>query len=91
MTRFDVHADKFRNMQLRQIEHMKRQLEARETLQSHTNTRRKWLERQKNANFRNEYDRIRGELSRSALPHQSKVKLQNREKELERLFSRGNV
>jgi hypothetical protein len=49
------------------------------------------LERQKNANFRNEYDRIRGELSRSALPHQSKVKLQNREKELERLFSRGNV
>ncbi len=79
------------NMHLRQMEHVARQIDARETKVRHAATRAKWLERQKNANYRNEYDRIRGELSQSALPFQSKVKLQNRETELERLFSRGNV
>jgi hypothetical protein len=79
------------NMHLRQLEHTARQLDARETKARHVATRVKWLERQKNANYRNEYDRVRGELSQSTLPHHSKVKLQNREKELERLFSRGNT
>lgn len=83
--------DKILNMHLRQLEHMARQIDARETKAKHAATRVQWLQRQKNANYRNEYDRVRGELSQSALPFQVKEKLQRREKELEKLFSRGNV
>ena len=79
------------NMHLRQLEHVARQIDARETKARHVTTRVKWLERQKSANYKNECDRIRGELSQSTLPFKSKVKLQNREKELERLFSKGNI
>lgn len=91
MTRFELHADKFRNMQLRQVEHMKRHLEAREALQSHIDTRNKWMQRQKNANFRNEYDRIRGEMTRSTVHPHVKEKLKARAHELKNLFSQGNL
>lgn len=81
----------YSNMQLRQVEHMKRQLDARDAKQQNAATRHKWLERQKNANYRNEYDRIRGELSRTSLHHHTKEKLLKREGQLKRLFSEGNV
>ncbi len=73
-------------MRLRQLEHVVRQLDARETKARHVATRVKWLERQKNANYRNEYDRVRGELSQTVLSDHSKVKLQNRQKQLEQLY-----
>jgi hypothetical protein len=79
------------NMHLRQLEHAQRQIDARETKVKHNATRRQWLERQKNANYRNEYDRIRGELSHYRGSSANLVKLKNRVAELERLFSAGNV
>ena len=80
-------------LRLRQMEHLARQLEARETLVKSIHHRRKWLERQKIANYQNEYDRTRGDLSRmnTIVPHETVDRLQNRARHLYQLFSRGNV
>ncbi len=79
------------NMHLRQLEHAQRQIDARETKVKHNATRKQWMERQANANYRNERDRIQGELSHWRGKTTNKVKLQNRVRDLERLFSAGNV
>ncbi len=55
-------------LHLNQLEHLQKQIDARNTKTSHIETRRKWLERQTNNNYRNEYDRILGELSQTRLP-----------------------
>jgi hypothetical protein len=78
-------------MHLRQLEHAQRQIDARETKVKHNATRKQWMERQTSANYRNEYDRIMGELSHWRGSTANKVKLQNRVRDLERLFSAGNV
>lgn len=78
-------------MHLRQLEHLQRQLDARDTKTKSIMTRKNWLERQNNANYRNEYDRLRGELSHFRGPTTDKKKLQDRAAVLERLFSSGNV
>ena len=83
--------NRIENMHLKQLEHAQRQLDARETKVKNLATRRKWMERQANANYRNEYDRIQGELSQYRGSTANKVKLQNRVRDLERLFSAGNV
>ena len=76
---------------MRQLEHIARIMEARESKSKHIATRKQWMERQKNASYRNEYDRIRGELTHYKLGAVDRQKLQNREKELQMLFSSGNV
>jgi hypothetical protein len=53
--------------------------------------RKEWLERQSNANYRNEYDRIRSELAHRKIPFETRDKLQRRAAELQKLFSSGNV
>ena len=53
--------------------------------------RKDWLERQTNANYRNEYDRIRGELSHPKLGAYSIRQFKEREAYLARLFSSGNL
>ena len=80
-------------LRLRQMEHLARQLEARETLVKSIHQRRKWLERQKIASYQNEHGRIRGDLSRmnTVVPNETIGRLQNRAKHLHQLFSRGNV
>ena len=79
------------NMHLRQLEHVQRQLDARDTKTKSIMTRKNWLERQTNANYRNEYDRLRGEMEHNRLPFKDKYKLQKRADTLNRLFSSGNV
>jgi hypothetical protein len=78
-------------LHLKQSEHVQRQIEARSSKTSHIMTRRKWSERQTNANYRNEYDRIRGECSQTRLPDTDRARLQKREEELKQLFSTGNT
>jgi hypothetical protein len=53
--------------------------------------RKEWMERQNNANYRNEYDRIRNYLEHARHPYGNVDKLRHRKAELERLFSSGNV
>ena len=78
-------------LHLRQLEHAQRQIDARETKVKHLATRKQWMERQNNANYRNEYDRIMGELSRWRGGTTDMFKLRNRARDLQRLFSAGNV
>jgi len=79
------------NMHLRQLEHVQRQLDARDTKEKSIMTRKNWLERQTNANYRNEYDRLRGEMEHNRLPFKQKYKLERRAEDLHKLFSSGNV
>ena len=83
--------DKYQNRHIRQVEHAAKQWEARALKVKSDSERRRWLERQNNASYRNEYDRIRGELSRYKIPFGSKPKLEKRAEELRKLFSSGNV
>ena len=78
-------------MHLRQLEHAQRQIDARETKVKHNMTRKNWMERQANANYRNERDRIMGELSHWRGGTTDMFKLRNRARDLQRLFSAGNV
>jgi ribosomal protein L20 len=83
--------EQYQNRHLRQVEHAAKQLEARETKVKNSNLRKLWLERQTNANYRNEYDRIRGELAHHKLNGRTLHGLRERQKELQKLFSSGNV
>ena len=83
--------EKYQNRHVRQIEHAAKQWEARESKVKNNNMRRLWLQRQTNANYRNEYDRIRGYLAHRKIPMKTQYQLEEREKELHKLFSSGNV
>ena len=83
--------EKYQNRHLRQIEHAAKVGEGRESKTKSNHLRRVWLERQTNLNYRNEYDRVRGELSNRKIPFKSKYQLQQREADLNKLFSSGNV
>ena len=78
-------------LHLSQLEHLQKQIDARNSKTSHIETRKKWLERQTNQNYRNEYDRILGELSQTRLPDTDRNRLEAREAQLKKLFSTGNT
>ena len=83
--------EQYQNRHLRQIEHAAKQWDARESKVKSNNLRRQWLERQTNANYRNEYNRVRSELEHHKLMGRTIFGLKDREKELHKLFSSGNV
>ena len=83
--------EKYQNRHLRQIEHASNISEGREMKSKNNAMRQQWHNRQNNANYRNEYDRIRGELSHSKIPYKSMMQLMKREADLNKLFSSGNV
>ena len=83
--------DKYVNMKLKQLDHLARQLESRDARVKSAMLRKKWLDSQYRANYRQEYDRIRSELHARVIPHGNRARIANRARELENLFSRGNV
>ena len=64
---------------------LKDKLEIHQTKVGLISLRNKWLRDQKIANYQNEYDRIRGELSRSHLQGQTVEKLKDRKDMLGKL------
>ena len=64
---------------------LKDKLEIHQTKVGLISLRNKWLRDQKIANYQNEYDRIRGELSRSNLQGKTVEKLKDRNAVLEKL------
>lgn len=76
--------DKVAN-RLHHYKHIKKLLEAHETRTASIALRKKWYDKQSNNNYMNEYNRIRGELSRSVLKGSSKAHLEKRKKTLETL------
>ena len=83
--------EKYENKHMRQIEHAAQQWEGRESKSKNNTMRKQWLDHQTHANYRNEYDRIRGELSHDKITYESVKELQKRESVLKRLFSSGIV
>ena len=83
--------EQYQNRHLRQVEHASKQSEARDAKGKNNMMRKQWLERQTNASYRNEYDRIRGDLSRNKIPYRSMLQLQKRKDDLQRLFSSSSV
>ena len=65
--------EKYQNRNVQQVEHATKQWEARVNKLVNNVNRRQWIERQNNANYRNEYDRLRGELSHATLSKYSKT------------------
>ncbi len=49
------------------------------------------MQRQNNANYRNEYDRVFGELGKYRVPYKTISQLEARDEKLRKLFSSGNV
>ncbi len=72
--------EKYQNRHTRQVEHATKQWEARAHKIANNNDTRKWLERQNNANYRNEHGIIRGDFSRYKIPFLPPVRLQKRKK-----------
>ncbi len=82
------HMEKYQNRLVRHVEHAAKQWEARANKVANNNNRINWIERHNNANYRNESDRVQGELSRYRIPFGNKTRLGNRKKELEDFFFR---
>ena len=91
MRKTDKAREKILNMHFRQMDHAVRAMDAREKMSKHNLTRMQWLARQNNANHRNKFDRLRGELAHSRLNGHTRERLAHREQELEALFSQGNI
>ena len=68
---------------------LKNQLEINSTKVGLNSLRNKWLRDQKIANYQNEYDRIRGELSKSNLQGKTVEMLKKRKDMLEKLGSKA--
>ena len=83
--------EQYQNKHLRQIEHASKQSEARDAKGKNNMMRKQWLERQTNASYRNEYDRIRGDLSHPKIKYRSMMQLRNREQELSLPFFSSSV
>ena len=79
-----IEIDKVAN-RLRHYKNLKKILEAHETREASIALRRRFYERQRHNNYMNEYNRIRGELSRSVLQGVSKAHLEKRKSTLEAL------
>ena len=69
----------------RYLKRLKNKLEEINTRDAHITFRRNVMERQKLNNYSSEYERIRGILQHSVLPHETKSRLIDREAELKRL------
>ena len=57
---------------------LKKELEAVEAIKSYNFNRVKFLERQNNLNYKNEYDRLEGELSRGNITGYAKGNIEKR-------------
>ena len=75
-------------LNLRSVDLLRGELKARKTKTESLNMRKGWIERQKRANYQNEYDRIRGILSQTILPEGAK-RLEDRLTELKGLGIAG--
>jgi len=64
-------------------------IKAHQTKASLISLRKDWLDRQAKTNYQNEYDRIRGILNDSVLPGTSKIHIEKRVKDLEKMGVTG--
>ena len=68
---------------------LQKQIDAHQTKEASIVLRKKFLERQKVANYQNEYDRIRGMIAQNDRKGVSVEHLKDKKKELEKLGARA--
>ena len=73
------------NMQSSQLERINKEIELRHNRKSNLEIRNGWLQARTLKNYQSEYDRIRGVLETSMMPHVLIDKLKNRKSALEKL------
>ncbi len=66
-------------------EHVQRKIEAHKTRAALVELRKDWIQSQKKNNYRNEYQRLIGELNNSRLPGQTVANIKGRMKHLQTL------
>ena len=72
-------------MQTHQLERMNKEIETRHNRKSNLEIRNGWLRAKTIKNYQSEYDRIRGELGTSMMPHVLVSHMKNRKSALEKL------
>ena len=75
--------ERYSKMQLHQLKALNAQIEARLTRTKSVALVNEWRQKQNIRNYTSEYDRIRNELSNSAIPYQTKEELKKRVIELQ--------
>ena len=83
------HDQKYTKTRLDHYERLQKQLDAHETRKSLVEFRKNVLDKQKKMNYQNEYDRIRGLLSQTIIPRQTREYLETRKKNLAELGARA--
>lgn len=73
-------------MHQNQINHLKKHLNAVETIEQFNDYRRRRLRDQNNINYKNEYDRIVGYLSQSNIPVHTRHTLEQRKKIIKQAY-----
>jgi hypothetical protein len=76
-------------MQMKQLQFMNEQIEARTARQQNITIRNQWTQAKTSKNYQTEYDRIRNHLENNLLPHETKEKVKNRKRDLEALGARA--
>ena len=73
-------------MHLNQINNLKKHLNAIETIGQANDYRRRRLREQNNINYKNEYDRVVGELSQSNIPVQTRHTFGHRKRMIKKAY-----
>ena len=77
--------ERYSKLQLRQLKALNAQIEARLTRTKSVALVNEWRQKQNIRNYTSEYDRIRNELSNSAIPYETKEGLKKRVVELQQM------
>ena len=79
-------------MQLRQLYHLKKkEMQGISTIGNSNNYRRRKLKQQTNINYKNEYDRLVGELSQTNLPYDVRHKIEQRQKVIKQVYQDNQI
>ena len=74
-----------KKIHLRQIQHLQKELDAIQTIKNYNLHRYRVLQQQRNKDYRNEYDRLIGELSKTNLRATVKHELRKRAQSLKQM------
>ena len=77
--------EKYSKKQIAQLTAANQQIEARLTRTRSAALTNEWIQKQVMRNYQSEYDRIRNELSNSAMPFQTQESVKHRMVELEKI------
>ena len=69
-------------MQLNQLNHLKKAMQGIVAISDYTSYRRRRAKQQKNMNYKNEYDRLIGELSQTTITAGTRDRIERRKRDI---------